>query len=415
MTKIAFIFPGVGSQYVGMVRGIYDQYPIFRRTLEEASDVTGKDFPRLCFGDAKMPEISKLENAQLLLFTLGTGFFRVYMETIGIKPGYCLGHSLGEYTALCNAGVIPFSDGLEIVRRRGEIISEVAETVDGTMMWVINLDRQIVEEVCGEVSGSNPDEGVSVHISAYDCPTQSSISGHKDVIMTAAKMLQDKGAIVYPLKMSGPFHSPLMQEAADRMTEFLAGYTGKFKNPIYPVVANHNAQLYKGKQSVAENLSTQLISPIRWLDSIVYIEEQGVKVAVEMGPKDVLKFLMKKNSNVIRAFTMDKQDDVEALTDTLLVPQSEYIQVIARCLGAAVSTKNRNSSMPPAAYAKQVVTPYNRVASIYRDLQAQEKPPTKSHVKEALNMVKTILAAKRVPQQTRQISINKILNGRITI
>lgn len=408
MRKTVFVFPGVGSQYVGMAKRYYEEYKVFRQTLEEAGDVSGKDFSRLCFGGAKAAEISELENAQLLLFTLGVGYYRVYMETIGIAPSYCMGHSLGEYSALCSAQVFSFIDGIEIVKQRGTIIREVAAGVEGTMMWVINLEKEKVEAVCRDVSGG----GEEVHISAYDCPTQTSISGHNGIIMTAARKLQDLGAIVYPLKMSGPFHSPLMKIAAERMREFLRTYENRFSEPLYPVIANRHARPYEGKASVVENLSLQLVSPIRWLDSVRYLEERGITVAVEMGPKDVLKFLIKKTTDTIRPYTLDKEDDVSGIKQVLVVPEEEYLEVVGRCLGVAVSIQNRNRSIPRQVYEKQVITPYNRVASFYEALQKEGKTPNNHQVKEALNMVQAVMSARRVPGEVKEKGMEKILGGR---
>jgi [acyl-carrier-protein] S-malonyltransferase len=313
---------------------------------------------------------------------------------------------LGEYSALCCSGVISFADALELVRQRGMIISKVSEPLDGTMMWVINLEAEKVEKVCREVSRDKENKK-KVYVSAYDTPTQTSISGRKDVVMTAARRLEQEGAIVYPLMFSGPFHSPLMEEAARQMKTVLQQFT--FGDPVYPVIANRNARPYEGKESVIDNLSLQLVSPIRWRDSMDYAAAQEITIAIEMGPKDVLKFLLKKSTPTIQPFTIDK--DFETLKEKFLIGPEEYLHIIGRCLGIVVSTKNRSDDLE--IYEKQVVMPYRKIERLYERLKTEGKSPTKEEVEEALNMLEGVLAAKKVPQSEQQRGFSKVLGGRI--
>jgi [acyl-carrier-protein] S-malonyltransferase len=391
MKKIAFLFPGVGSQYVGMSKTLYDNFKIFKETLEEAGDILKKDFASLSFSKDKKEELDRLDIAQLTLLTFSTAAYRVYMQEIGIRPHYCMGHSLGEYSALCSAGVIQFPHALELVRQRGSILKEVSAGIDGTMMWVINLDNKIVEDVCQKASKP----GQEIYVSAYDSPTQTSISGHTAVLMKTAKELEQKGAIVYPLKLSGPFHSPLMKEASERMKAVLRQY--EYKSPQYPVIANRDAQPYTDAGSVVDNLSLQLISPISWRASVEFLLQQEVGIAVEIGPKNVLKFLMAKNTDAIRVYTTDNQKDLESISNELLIKEDEYLRIIGKCLGAAVSTKNRNDDAEE--YEQKVIKPYRKIESFYKEFSEKGKSPGKNQVKEAMELLGAILSAKKVPQQ----------------
>jgi [acyl-carrier-protein] S-malonyltransferase len=407
MKKIAFLFPGVGAQYVGMSKTLYDNFKIFKETIEEAGDILKKDFASLCFSKDKKEELDRFEIAQLALLTFSTAAYRVYMQEIGIQPHYCMGHSLGEYSALCSAGVMQFSAALELVQQRGLILKEVSSGIDGTMMWVINLDSKIVEEVCQEASK----QGKEIYVSAYDSLNQTSISGHTDVLMKAARELEQKGAIVYPLKLSGPFHSPLMKEASKRMTAVLQQY--KYSNPKYPVIANRNALPYPDAESVVDNLSLQLISPIYWRASIEFLLQQEIKIAVEIGPKNVLKFLLAKNTAAIRVYTTDNQKDLELISNELLIKEEDYLKIIGKCLGAAVSTKNRNDDAEE--YEQNVIKPYRRIESFYKEFTEKGKSPGKDHVKEAMEMLRSVLSVKKVPQQehnywTEHVLGNKLIN-----
>jgi len=405
MRKMVFMFPGVGSQYVGMGKVFHDNFKIVRDTFEEAGDVLNADIAGLCFTPEKKKYLARLENSQTALLTLSTATFRVYMEEVGIEPRFCMGHSLGEYSALCCAGVIRFPDVLELVRQRGLIVNEVSASITGTMAWVINLDNKIVEDICGEHS---TDEEMVV-ISAYDSSHQTSISGHTPALLTAAKELEKAGAIVYPLKFSGPFHSPLMKPAAEQMGALLKKY--EYRAPRYPVIANRNARPYEGEESVIENLTQQLISPIRWKASTEYLEEQGVEIAVEVGPKDVLKFLMKKNSRTIRTYTLDNPNDLQRVKEELLVTEEDYLPVIGKCLGLAVGTKNRNHN--DEEYQKHVVEPFERVQNLYNGLKASGGQPTRDQVIEAVEMLRHVLAVKKVPPRERQWGLNRLFGDKL--
>jgi len=313
MPKIAFMFPGVGSEYTGMGKSFYENFKIVRNTFEEANDILNLNLDEICFEPSKEKELKQLENAQVSLLTLSIAVYRVYMKEIGIQPHFCAGYSLGEYSALCSAGVIEFPGVLKLVRERGRIINEVASLIDGTMAWVINLDSKRVEMVCEEFS----EEGKQVFVSAYDTPTQVSISGHTAPLMKAARELEKKG-IVYPLRLSGPFHCPLMKKAAEQMKSILEKFT--YRSPACPVVANQNVQPYTDSESVITNLSRQLIRPIRWKTTVEYLMEQEVDIAIEMGPKNVLKFIVEKNTHEIKTYTMDNDKDLDAVKKSLLSP-----------------------------------------------------------------------------------------------
>lgn len=312
MKKIVFLFPGVGSQYVGMGKSLYDSFRSFKETIGEASEILQMDLARLCFLPGNKVELDRLENSQSALLAFSIATYRVFMQEIGIKPSYCMGHSLGEYSALCCAGVIRFPDALRLVKERGLIINKVVPAIDGTMAWVINLDTKIVDSVCKEASA----EGQAVYVSAYDSPYQSSISGHTNALMKAARELEKKGAIVYPLKLNGPFHSPLMKEAAEKMRFILQQYN--YEAPAYQVIANRNALPYNGPGSVIDNLSLQLISPIFWRASIEFLLEKEAEIAIEMGPKNVLKFLTKKNTNSIHTYTTDNNRELDLIRNELM-------------------------------------------------------------------------------------------------
>ena len=307
----AFLFPGVGSQHVGMGKELYDNFKIVRDTFEEACDALNQNLVKMCFDDDGKTELQKLEHSQTALLTLSTAISRLYTGEIGPPPKYCLGHSLGEYSALCCAGVIEFTHVLSIVKQRGEILNRIAAGMDGIMAWVINLDNKIVEGITAE----SLREGEEIYVSAYDAPKQSSISGPKDIVLKVGKKLEKEGAIVYPLKLSGSFHSPFMKDAAVKLRVILEQY--EYRQPRYPVIANYNALPYENKEDVVNHLSLQLINPIRWQASIEYLLENKIESAVELGPDKVLKHLMRNNTDSIQTFSLGNMNDLTVLKEKI--------------------------------------------------------------------------------------------------
>jgi [acyl-carrier-protein] S-malonyltransferase len=307
MNDKMFIFPGVGSHHTGMGKEFYQDFPLVRDTFEEAGDVLKTDMGKMIFSHEETAKLNKLENSQTALLTLSVATYKLYMEEVGGDPAYCLGHSLGEYSALCCAGVVRFPDALIIVKERGKILNQVAASMQGIMAWVINLDNKIVENVCSQ----GIEEGHQIYLSAYDAPKQSSISGEKEAVMTIGRRLEKEGAIVYPLKLSGPFHCPLMKQAEEQLRSILEQYT--FHSPIYPVIANLTAALYKDKDCVVDYLARQLTHHICWQASLEYALNQGVSIAVELGPDRVLKHLVQNNTDRIRTFSLNNMKDLDSL------------------------------------------------------------------------------------------------------
>ena len=243
MGKLAFLFSGQGSQYVGMGKQLYESFPIARQTFEEANDVLSFNLKKLCF-EGDIDTLTQTENAQPAILTVSTAAYRVYMNEIGIMPDYMAGHSLGEISALSCAGAIDFKDAVKIARRRGQLMQEAVMAREGGMLAIIGLGRKIVEEASKQFSK----KGNLVVVSNSNSAEQHVISGHSTAIEEAGKYLQSIGAKLIPVKVSAPFHSPLMQSAADKFYYELQEY--KFNNLNVNVISNVTAQLYPNKDSL---------------------------------------------------------------------------------------------------------------------------------------------------------------------
>ncbi|MCX7922783.1 MAG: ACP S-malonyltransferase [Clostridia bacterium] len=398
MKKIAFVFPGQGAQYVGMGKGIYDKFSVAKKVFEEASDSIGIDLRKLCFEES-IEELTKTENTQPAILTASVAAFRVYMEEVGKAPEYLAGHSLGELSALTCSNAIKLADAVKIVRQRGRFMQEAVGLGIGAMAAVSGVDRQTIEEQCNKISRSD----YTVVISNYNSPDQIVISGHKNAVDSAAEVLKGMGGRVIPLKVSAPFHSPLMQLAADRLEEELKNYT--YSQLVYPVISNVTAIPYTGHDRIIENLSQQIVQPVRWQDSMAYLVRQGVELAVELGPQTVLKNLMKKNAPGIITYSYDREDDILALKKSLSSNEQssekghveQGLKLITKCIAEAVCTKNHNWN--DEEYQKGVVEPFRKVRQLHDELVSQGKQPTLEQMKEAVEMLRTVFATKKVPSE----------------
>ncbi len=405
MKKIAFLFPGQGSQYTGMGKSLCDAYSIARETFEEANDTLGFDLQRLCFeGDPE--ELAKTENTQPAILTLSVAQFRVFKQESCIEPDYCAGHSLGELSALTCAGAVKFSDAVKIVRQRGRFMQKAVPVGIGAMAAVTGISIREIEEECG----LNSDEARVVVIANYNSSEQIVISGHTDAVNLTSENLKAKGARIIPLKVSAPFHSPLMNPAAEEMREELNKYTfGELK---YPVISNITARPYTSKEIIPENLKMQIISPVRWQESMEFLQRCGVEMFVEMGPKTVLKNLAKRNTPDIVAYAYDNNEDVSALTDELKPRNSDNkdakLRLIVRCLAIAVCTKNKNWDNDE--YAAGVVEPYKRVQELLAELEGNNMEPSFEQMTEALKMLKSVFITKKTDIKEQEERFKQIFD-----
>lgn len=408
MENIALLFPGQGSQYTGMGKGLYDEYPGVRQVFEEASDTLGFNLMALCF-EGGMEELTKTENTQPAILTCSVAAFKAYMQEIGVEPKFLAGHSLGEISALTCAGAMKFSDAVKIVRQRGLLMQEASAFGIGAMAAVSGIDRAMIEDGCSKNSTANE----VVVVSNYNSPDQTVISGHKDAVARVGESLKERGAKVVPLKVSAPFHSPLMRLAADKMAVELAQY--QFEDIKWPVISNVSALPYSGSGQIIDTLVSQIVKPVRWQESMEYLQKQGVGVAVEVGPKNVLGNLMKKNVPDMKVFSYDKKEDIESLR-TLQSPAKASVNIIpefrhtvlTKCIAITVCTRNRNWDNDE--YQKGVVEPYRRVQKTQEDIEKERRQPTFDEMKAALDMLRSVFNTKKVPIEEQIERFNEVFD-----
>jgi len=283
MNKIALVFPGQGSQQVGMGRDFWEQVPEARSVFEEASGSLGMDLAHLCF-EGPEDALTLTANAQPAILTVSMAAFAAFQRE-GLRFDYVAGHSLGEYSALVAAGSLRFDDAIRAVRKRGEFMQEAVEPGAGAMAAVLGLDQESVVALCGEV-------GV-VEVANLNGPGQVVIAGETEAVEEAIRMARERGARrAVRLQVSAPFHSSLMRPAGERLEGVLRSIP--IADPSVPLVNNVDAELLTRGQQVIRSLVRQVSSPVRWEDVIRRLVKEGVTLFLELGPGRVLSGLIKR-------------------------------------------------------------------------------------------------------------------------
>jgi [acyl-carrier-protein] S-malonyltransferase len=299
-----FLFPGQGSQAVGMGKALYESAPEARARFDEACDVLKIDLNKICF-EGPEETLKQTENTQPALFVTGYVIYD-FFKRAGKTADRVAGHSLGEYTAIAATGGFDFATGLRLVRTRGELMSRAKK---GSMAAVLGCDKAVLETVCRE----NSTDGEIVVPANYNTPDQTVISGSVAGVAGAMEALKKAGAKrVLLLPVSGAFHSPLMKEAAEKMKSVLE--CAPFRDTALPVISNVTGKPVQGAAEIKRLLYEQLFSPVRWVDSFAAAE---AGVAVEMGPGKVLCGLMKKINPNITPFSAYTLEEIQAAIQIL--------------------------------------------------------------------------------------------------
>jgi [acyl-carrier-protein] S-malonyltransferase len=303
--KIAFLYPGQGSQYVGMLRDILEVSGFARRTVATASEILGEDLKEICV-NGPLEVLKQTKFTQPAIFT-HSYILTVLLKERGLSPDGVAGHSLGEYSALCAAGAFSFEDGCKLVKIRGELMQKSGETNPGTMAAIIGMTPEQVDEVCKEASA----EGVVVPAN-YNCPGQIVISGDVQAVKKAIEVAKKKGArLAKELVVSGAFHSPLMELAMEGLAKAIE--ETEIRDIEIPLYANASAAPVQRAADIKELLKKQLLSPVRWEESMKRMMGDGFNFFLEVGPGNVLQGLMKRIDRKMETFGVDRLSDLERL------------------------------------------------------------------------------------------------------
>jgi len=297
MKPTAFIFPGQGSQHVGMGKEFYENFSVARRVFEEAEDSLRFSISKLCF-EGPEEALKLTENTQPAMLAASIAALRVLETEKEITPQFSAGHSLGEYSALVASGALAFPETIRIVRLRGKFMQEAVPVGEGAMAALLGMEREQVERLCEEVSS-----GEVLTPANFNCPGQIVIAGHSKAVERAIERVKQEGKKAVLLPVSAPFHSPLMKPAGERLEKALEEIS--VNDLKIPVVTNVEAEVNTLKERVKGLLVAQVSSPVRWEESMRKMGEKGIERVLEIGPGKVLSGLMKRIDPRIEAENLE--------------------------------------------------------------------------------------------------------------
>jgi len=303
--KSAFLFPGQGSQSVGMMQGFGD-LPIVRQTFDEASDVLGQNFWHMM--NEPNEDLNQTANTQPLMLTAGIAVWRAWQHRKGQMPVVMAGHSLGEYTALVASGALSFADALPMVRYRAEVMQGAVAEGEGAMAALLGLEDEVVRAVCAEAAQSEVLEAVN-----FNSPGQVVIAGNRSAVERAMETAKSKGAkraLILPVSV--PSHCALMKPAAEKLAVYLTKIS--LNTPSVPVLHNADVVAYNDPEKIKDALVRQLYSPVRWVETVTALAADGVEFAAECGPGKVLAGLNKRIAANLRCVALT---GAEALDEAL--------------------------------------------------------------------------------------------------
>ncbi|OKP91557.1 hypothetical protein A3844_00030 [Paenibacillus helianthi] len=353
--KTALLFPGQGSQYVGMGKFLFVRFETARRTFEEASDALGYNVSRLCF-DGSLEELTRTENAQPCILTVSIAAYRVLLENLDIEPYYCAGHSLGEISALTASGALAFTDAVRLVRLRGRLMQESQQEGEGGMLAVHRLDSSVIEAECGR-----PDVRGTVAVSNLNGGGQTVISGLQCSLNRISEKLALLGGRVVPLNVSAAFHSPLMKEGAAKFAAELSRI--RFQPLRHWVLSNVTAHPYPDENFIPALLAEQMVSVVNWHYCMRFLLKRETERMIEVGPGNVLGNMLRREKPISCIIqSTDQEDDWRNLLSagSRVARGTDYDAY----LKAALCAKNYNVIDTASDYMNKIAEPFRELESM---------------------------------------------------
>lgn len=386
-----------------MGKRLRDEFPPLADILREAGDVLDFDLQSLIF-DGTMEEITRSENAQPAIVAVSYAFFEYYMSTVGIEPDYLAGHSLGEISALLCSGAFSLRDAIAFTRMRGELMQQAFEKKLGHMGLVMGLaSARLADEVSKLCS-----EDSYVSISAYNSQSQTLVSGNKKGIRALSGRVEELGADYVPfrmvaMKVDAPYHCRLMEYAREPIRRHLESIElGALRRPV---VANVTAKPYERPSDVVELLSSQLTSPVKWMQTLSFLEDSGVEIGLEIGPGQVLKNLVKE-AGAFPVLSIDVPEEHAKMQEVFCVGQKALEKKLEECLRLIAATKNR-CLWDEELFQSRVIQPYRNIEGLLIAAEGGERISEEA-VCEAIKSTAAAIEAKQPPCEEREAAMRDL-------
>jgi len=402
--KMGFVFPGQGSQFVGMGQSLYNRHKLIRQTYEQASEILDIDISKISF-EGPLAKLSQLENLFPAIVIQEIASYRSFMKEYGTAPQICAGHSLGEYAALHCSGALSFKDTLLLVRLRGRFAQTIVDSGAAGMSIVDEIAIEQVENICKNMQ----EEGARVWVSCRNSPTQTAICGRSEDMKNAEDEIASHGGKISPLFDNAPFHCQLMQEFAAPFEEEINKCQIYYTR--YPVISGLTGKPFLKESEIRAGLVRQLYMPINWINVAAYMKRCSLTHVVEMSGKNILTNLVKDSLPDTECLCYGHKQAEPRLRELILEDEkvARHIPtVITKCLKAAVATPNEN--FDEQEYEEGVIKPYRKIVALQEQLEVAQEKPSKEYMNEALVHLKSILDTKRVSIKEQYEWLQEILD-----
>lgn len=401
MERIALVFPGQGSQYVGMGEKLCAKHKIARDVYDEANEVLGYDLKSICF-KGRVSELNRISNMFPAILTTSYAIFKVYMEEVGIEPACMAGHSLGEITALVSSEAISFADALKLIQFRSELAMQVKEQTHGILGIIDNLECDRVERICNDSRAC----AKQVDIACYNAMNQLVLAGVEDAVLDAGAEAQKLNASFTPLLYSPPFHSLLMKDIIPIFKNKLMEID--IENTRWPVVSNIDCSIYSNKEQIINNMAEQLRLPVQWHKTMQVFENYSVDTVIESGPLALISNLAERYNKNFCIYSFGQENDRENLMNQpgQSKKESDYCHIVKACMTAAVAAPNKNENI--LEYSDGVVTPYNNIKEIYIKRVNKKDSFTLEDAKNAVAMLLSVYRTKEFPKELQKKRLGEI-------
>lgn len=360
INRSAILFPGGGTQFIGMGRSALSQSAAAAKVFEEASDLLGYDVASLCLNGA-FGQLSEMQRMQETIFTVSVASWHALKEETEIAPVYMAGHSLGQYSAMTCAGILSFADALNLITIRGRLLEETGKRFHGTMMAVNKISEYIVARECKKINSA----GGQCYIAVFNSPLQHVVSGVRHDLELLGGALESEGAEITMLNIGTPSHCPLVEEGARAFEAEVLG--AKYHYPKIPVISNVTGRPFASQEEIPDALVAHLVKPVRWKQSIAYLFNEQVTVMIDIGPQAVLKNLCHFIEPRVAGYGYDIADDAAFIND-MFNRKTNGIDRLKRCLVAAAGTKNDKTADRQAN--EEIKEGYSRLAALRNSIEA---------------------------------------------